>query len=95
MKKATDFTGREVGMLTVIERGQDKTTNNGQKIVQWKCVCKCGKVVFRRTHNLLIGSKSSCKNCKHKNDSDRHKLAGDINSCFWNRLKHQARKYDI
>ena len=54
--RALDLVGQKFGALTVLEKA-GKTNTDQQK---WKCVCKCGKIVFPTTAHLRNGHTTSC-----------------------------------
>jgi hypothetical protein len=69
-RKAEDLTGRRFGMLTVLERVQ-----NRNKQVQWKCLCDCGEYTTASTRSLKAGLKQSC-GCLRKRGPNRKDLTG-------------------
>lgn len=46
-----DLTGKRFGLLTVIERDQEKEKSYNN-VVYWKCLCDCGNVISVRANNL-------------------------------------------
>lgn len=60
MSKVKDLTGKQVGRLTVLGRGEDKTTKSGKRIIQWACQCTCGNVTLVTTGHLHGGHTQSC-----------------------------------
>ena len=37
-----DMTGQRFGMLTVIERAEDRFIPCGRREIMWRCLCDCG-----------------------------------------------------
>ena len=56
--KFQDLTGQRFGMLTVLERAENKG-----KTTQWRCVCDCGSETVVSASHLKTGHTSSC-GCK-------------------------------
>lgn len=54
-KKREDLTGRVFGKLTVIEYSPEESKKRGR--VTWKCLCECGRIIYRTTHDLKEGEK--------------------------------------
>ena len=42
MGRLNDLTGQKIGRLTVVERIEDKITENGNRFTRWLCNCDCG-----------------------------------------------------
>lgn len=54
--RVKNITGKRFGSLTAQERvGSDKWRHS-----TWRCTCACGKVTTVASHNLRIGTVSSC-----------------------------------
>ena len=49
---------KKFGRLRVVEKSY--VDNRGQR---WKCLCKCGKIIYSTTNDLTSGHTSSC-GCK-------------------------------
>lgn len=60
MSKFKDLTGQRFGKLMVISRADDYIKPNGNKIIQWRCVCDCGNEVVVRGEYLRSGDTKSC-----------------------------------
>lgn len=60
-----DLTGQKFGMLTVLEKTEERDHNT----VVWKCECECGNTVLVSGRDLIHNRKDSCgcasKNKKH------------------------------
>ena len=50
-----DMSGQTFGRLTVLDQA-----NSLQGTIVWLCRCQCGKTVWVRRHNLIIGKTKSC-----------------------------------
>lgn len=60
MSKFKDLTGQRFGKLIVVSRADDYIKPNGNKIIQWRCVCDCGNEVVVRGEYLKSGHTKSC-----------------------------------
>lgn len=60
MSRIKDLTGKQIGRLTVLGRGADKTAKSGKRIIQWRCQCACGNVTLVTTGHLCKGHTQSC-----------------------------------
>lgn len=68
MGKFIDLTGQRFGKLTVIKRGEDYITPQGNKVLRWECLCDCQlelpkekrKLVLRVGSSLKRGTAKSC-----------------------------------
>ena len=60
MSKFKDLTGQRFGKLMVVSRADDYIKPNGNKIIQWRCVCDCGNEVVVRGEYLRSGDTKSC-----------------------------------
>lgn len=56
-KNGIDETGKKYGLLTVIERSQNRTNNTH---IFWKCRCDCGNEIIVNGQNLRNGIVKSC-----------------------------------
>ena len=65
MSQLEDLSLRKYGRLTVIERGKDRVTPSGRKLVTWECVCDCGNHFLADGQGLRSGNIKSC-GCLHK-----------------------------
>lgn len=59
-RNVEDLAGQRFGILTVIERADNKTIPCGQSRTMWKCVCDCGSAVNVRAATLKNGDTRSC-----------------------------------
>lgn len=64
MVKASDLTGMQFGMLTVVSRSSDPS-----KMVKWNCVCLCGAHTTVEAGNLRSGHTKSCGCYRDENRS--------------------------
>ncbi len=55
-----DLTGEQFGRLKVLRRVEDKVLSNGEKLVNWECVCSCGNVTYVTGRDLKCGNTKSC-----------------------------------
>ena len=60
MSKFKDLTGQRFGKLIVVSRADDYIKPNGNKIIQWRCMCDCGNEVVVRGEYLRSGDTKSC-----------------------------------
>lgn len=61
MAKPVDLTGQRKGFLNIVEKAYKKNNN-----YYYKCVCDCGKVIYRSTSNLNASKEPSCGCMKTK-----------------------------
>lgn len=66
-----DLTGKRFGRLTVINRADDYIDKNGDRRVQWRCLCDCGNEKIIRAQALKNGSTKSCGCLKNEKTSLR------------------------
>lgn len=61
-----DLTGKQFDYLTVLSRSDNRGSNK-KPVVMWECYCKCGNIVFVKSHSLITGHTKSCgcKKIKH------------------------------
>ena len=57
--KVGDLTGQHFGMLTVVEKAEDRIYNN-KAYKQWFCRCDCGKEKVIMQANLMSGKSTNC-----------------------------------
>lgn len=69
-RKVENLVGQRFGMLTVLERVQ-----NRNKQIQWKCRCDCGEYTTASSRSLKAGKKKSC-GCLRKRGLNRKDLTG-------------------
>lgn len=88
-----DYTGQVIGKLTVLERAEDKTNNQGHPVIRWKCKCECERIVFRYSCHLKRGS-CRCNTCKA---IEEHRKYGyeDIRTHHWYNIQKNAKKRNI
>lgn len=55
MSKVIDLKGQRFGILTVLERAENKNKN-----AQWKCQCDCGNICVKQGYLLRKGAIKSC-----------------------------------
>lgn len=60
MPQLKDLTGLRVGKLTVIGCGEDKIAKSGKRLVQWECMCDCGRKTLVTTGHLQGEHTQSC-----------------------------------
>lgn len=92
-----DFSGSKIGMVTVLQRIEDKISKTGNLIIQWMCVCDCGEPIIR-TSRLLRRGNCSCEKCRHKVDREKFcKWHEEIPSQYWTSVCRGAyiRKIEI
>ena len=71
MSKLIDLTGKQFGLLTVLNRSAEKAVR-----VKWHCICQCGNEITVEGQHLRNGATISC-GCYHKEDlSKRRKKHG-------------------
>jgi len=64
-----DFAGRRFGRISVIEWAWTgrlkvyKDKNYTEHVYRWKCLCDCGKTVFKTSQNLKAYPEQGCQNC--------------------------------
>ena len=58
--KFIDLTGQRFGMLTVIERSDDKISPSGKRSTTYLCRCDCGEESVVLATNLRTGHTRSC-----------------------------------
>lgn len=91
MRQAIDYSGKKIGKLTVIERAENLINTYGLPVIQWKCICECGEIVYRKSCHIKRG-RCKCKNCKALEDASRYGY-NDIRQHHWyNIIKHAKKK---
>lgn len=55
-----DLTGQRFSKLIVLNQAQHYTKKNGNKIIQWNCLCDCGNTTIVRAEYLRSGHTKSC-----------------------------------
>ena len=61
--KYQDLSNQVFGKLTVLERVEDKILSNGDKKVQYRCKCSCGRETKVLSDNLKRNNTQSCGLC--------------------------------
>ncbi|MGU1083844.1 hypothetical protein ACSEN7_26860 [Pseudomonas aeruginosa] len=69
MSQLIDLSGREFGLLTVL----DKAGRDGTGKTLWRCECRCGQITFATGLNLRSGNTKSCGCLKRRTGSDNPK----------------------
>ena len=78
MGKFNDLTGQRFGMLTVIERAENKSGRTA-----WKCKCDCGNISIALASNLVRGFTKSCGCNVYKDKNKRHGKAKTRIYAIW------------
>lgn len=65
-KKKNDLKGRNIGMLTVLERSDRYAPRGARKNRLWKCRCDCGAITYKATDALTNDGVSMCSECAGK-----------------------------
>lgn len=60
VKPKEDLSGQTFSYLTVIEQVDDYVGGTGDVYCQWKCKCKCGKIVYVTGNRLKAHATQSC-----------------------------------
>ncbi len=55
------------GKITVLERSESKRKRGDRMVVEWKCKCECGNIVYRTTDQLTNEKNRMCADCAHQN----------------------------
>lgn len=71
-----DITGQKFGRLTVLKFSKWTLFPCGQYHQVWKCVCKCGTVVDRRSSDIKSGRTKSCGCYNRENSRKIHTTHG-------------------
>ena len=74
MGKFQDLTGQRFGRLTVVNRGPDRISPKGARLVCWNCRCDCGNMTLVDAGNLRGGNTKSC-GCLKKETSRQNAQA--------------------
>lgn len=77
-----ELKGKQFGRLIVLE----EAGRNKYKNVLWKCKCRCGKITYQTTHNLVKGLVVSC-GCKARE--------GGNSDTWFKPLPVYINKYDL
>lgn len=84
-RKALDLIGKTFGRLYVIERAENRSRKSC-----WKCMCKCGNIVFVEGTSLVSGDTKSCgclnKETAKKNQT-KHGFHGTNIYNVWRNMK--------
>lgn len=101
-----ELVNQRFGRLLVIEE-LPRLIKGTRKIVNWKCLCSCGKITTSTSGNLMSGHKASCGCIKsemlHKKNKERNydymkkfrKGTKDIPSKYFSGLRHSAKKRSL
>jgi hypothetical protein len=67
MPALIDISGRQYGLLTVVERaGTRATAASPSKEPLWRCRCVCGREIVERRSHLASGRRRYCSWLNHK-----------------------------
>jgi hypothetical protein len=55
-----DLTGKRFGLITVLEKAENKHYGNNLSTVNWKCQCDCGTIFYTAGSHLKSGRTKSC-----------------------------------
>ena len=69
--KSPDLSGQKFGQITVICRSESKRKRGNRLVVEWKCQCDCGAIVYRTTDQLTNEKDRMCADCSHKNSVEQ------------------------
>ena len=69
--KSPDLSGQKFGQITVICRSKSKRKCGNKLVVEWKCQCDCGAIVYRTTDQLTNEKDRKCADCSHKNSAEQ------------------------
>lgn len=102
-----DLSGRRVGRLLILKRGDDKILPSGRGSPRWQCICDCGKTTLVHGVSLraektqscgcYIGEAASIRNARHgdarsKNPTPEYRLwAAMISRCHSSNNKDYSR----
>ncbi len=80
-----DLTGKTIGRLTVLHRGEDKVASNGRHRTMWVCRCSCGNVVTVQADSLneKHGNTRSCGCLASEIARNNHITHGDSSSALY------------
>lgn len=70
-EKSPDLSGQRFGQITVIGRSENKRKRGSQRVVEWKCQCDCGAIVYRMTDQLTDSKARMCAECSRKNSAEQ------------------------
>lgn len=83
-----DLTGRQFGLLTVIEQAEDYVEPNGKRRAAWLCECSCdyhNRIIVLQRKLKTEGDKLSCGCCKTKCEGyctkkkfNQYEIDGDV-----------------
>ena len=97
MSKFKDLTGQRFGKLMVVSRADDYIKPNGNKIVQWRCVCDCGNEVVVRGEYLKSGHTKSYRIIEYNGEShtleEWSRITGIASSTI--RMRLDEYKWDV
>ncbi len=88
-----DLTGQRFGKLLVLCR-EGSFTNNKENIrIRWKCVCDCGKYVYKQSNSLKTGNSSSC-GCLALESRIKHNMYKTRPYCTWASMRSRCDAVD-
>ena len=88
LRMLKDITGQKFGRLLAIE----PTKQRKERKVIWKCLCDCGKIVFRVGRHLRNGDTKSCGCLNNDRRKERFTTHGMRNTRFYNIYKDIPRR---
>lgn len=68
-----DLSGKKIGKLTVLKRGEDRIFKSGTRAVTFDCVCECGKTKNVLGEHLRRGAVKSCGCSQYMNRKSRYR----------------------
>ena len=93
MSKIKNLSGLKFGKLTVMERAEDKRSQNGRNHIMYICKCDCGKQVVVKAENLRSGNTKSCgclSSEKTKERLKKHGMHGTRIYVIWQGMKSRC-----
>lgn len=87
------MTGQRFGKLVVLKRAEDYVLSSGRKLVQWLCLCDCGKEILVIGENLKKGNTTSCgcyKKDLMKQKQTKHGLSNTRISYIYSGMKDRC-----
>jgi hypothetical protein len=75
--KFIDLTGKKFNRWTVLKRAEDYVSPNGHHIIQWECICDCGKKSLVHGDSLRYNKSKSC-GCYAEDFSHNSKNSYDL-----------------
>ena len=88
-KQREDLTGARFGMLTVVGFAEDAVIESGTHLIQFRCICDCGRDVVVRAKYLKAGYTKSCG--KHfRGTQKKHGMKGSRLYNIWCGMKSRC-----